>query len=97
MEAFGIQIYNGDTINEIVNTELIPLVKDHFQSVYEFLNKYNTFPFPLDDSVCITLLLSWEYFDLFHSCIGEIKQNNSENSITNLLSELKKIQEKKSD
>jgi len=92
MKVFGMHSYNGVTINNTINNELIPLVKDHFQLVYKTMNKYNKFPFPLDESVCMTLLLSWEYFYLFHLCIGEIKENKIENSITNLISELKKTE-----
>ena len=88
MQVFGIQVYNGEIINNIINKEIIPLVKDHFQPIYKTMTKHNEFPFPLDESVCITLLLAWEYFYLFHLCLGEIKENKITDSITNLISEL---------
>jgi len=90
MQVFDIKTYNGDIINDVINKEIIPCVKDHFEPIYTIMNKYNEFPFPLDKSMCITLLLSWEYFYLFHMCIGEIKDNKITDSITNLISELKK-------
>jgi hypothetical protein len=88
MQAFGIQTYNGEIINNVINKEMIPLVKDHFKPIYKTMNEYNKFPFPLDKSVCITLLFGWEYFYLFHLCLGEIKENKITDSITNLISEL---------
>jgi len=90
MQVFGIQTYNGEIINNVINKEIIPLGKNHFEPIYETMNKYNEFPFPLDKPVCITLLLGWEYFYLFHLCLGEIKENKVTDSITNLISELKK-------
>ncbi len=89
LQVFNITSYNGSSINNTINKELIPLIKHHFKLVYQIMNKYNQFPFPLEESVCITLLLAWEYFHLFHLCIGEIKDNKITNSITNLISELK--------
>ena len=56
----------------------------------ELMNKHNQLPIPLDDYTCIILLLAWEYFYLFHRCIGEIKTNNITDSITSLISEIKK-------
>jgi hypothetical protein len=90
MKVFNIELYDGNAINDIINKELIPLVKDYFQPVYETMNKHNRFPFPLDESLCMTLLLSWEYLYLFHPCIGEIKDGKISNTITTLISELKK-------
>jgi len=90
MKVFNIETYNGDKINDTINKELIPLAKDYFQPVYEIMNNNNRFPFPLDESVCITLLLSWEYLYLFHPCIGEIKEGKTTDTITTLISELKK-------
>ena len=88
MQAFDIQTYDSEVINNIINKELNPLLKDQFLIVYQTMNKHNQFPFTLEDSVCVTLLLSWEYFNLFHLCLGEIKENKITNSITNLISEL---------
>jgi len=90
MQVFDIQTYNGIIINDVINNELLPLIKDYFGLVYKTMNEYNKFPFALDESMCITLLLSWEYFHLFHLCIGEIKEKKITDSITNLISELKK-------
>jgi hypothetical protein len=90
MQVFGIQTYNGEIINNTINKEIIPLVKTHFEPIYKTMNEYNKFPFSLDESICMTLLLAWEYFHLFHLCLGEIKENKITDSITNLISELKK-------
>ena len=96
LDVFFLKEYDGDKINNTVNNIIKPLIKPHFKEVFEYMNKKNELPIPLDDYTCIILLLSWEYFYLFHRCIGEIKLNNVQNSITNLLSELKKNKEKKS-
>ena len=90
MKVFNIESYDGNAINDTINKELIPLVRDYFQPVYETMNKHNRFPFPLDESVCMTLLLSWEYFYLFHPCVGEIREKKITDTITTLISELKK-------
>ena len=61
------------------------------------MNEENELPIPLDEYTCIILLLAWEHFYLFHRCLGEIKTNKITDSITILISELKKTKEKKSD
>jgi len=88
MRVFNIQTYDGDIINDVINKEIIPMLKGHFEPIYKIMNDYNKFPFPLEIPICITLLLGWEYFYLFHLCIGEIKENKVTDSITNLISEL---------
>ena len=30
MQVFDIKTYNGDIINDVINKEIIPCVKDHF-------------------------------------------------------------------
>jgi len=96
LDVFFLKEYNGEKINSTVNKIIKPLIKPHFKAIFEYMNKENELPIPLDDYTCIILLLSWEYFYLFHRCIGEIKTNNITDSIRNLLSELKKTKEKKS-
>ena len=96
LDVFFLKEYEKNKINNTVNNIIKPLIKPHFKEVFEYMNKENELPIPLDDYTCIILLLSWEYFYLFHRCIGEIQINNIQNSITNLLSELKKTKEKKS-
>ena len=54
------------------------------------MNEENELPIPLDEYTCIILLLAWENFYLFHRCLGEIKTNKITDSITTLISELKK-------
>ena len=94
LDVFFLKEYNGEKINSTVNNIIKPLIKPHFKAIFEYMNKENELPIPLDDYTCIILLLSWEYFYLFHRCIGEIQLNNIQNSIRNLLSELKKTKEK---
>jgi hypothetical protein len=96
LEVFFLSKYDGEKINSSVNNIIKPLIKPYFKDVFELMNKENELPIALDDYTCIILLLSWEYFYLFHRCIGEIKRKDVKDSITNLLSELKKNKEKKS-
>ena len=72
LEAFRLKEYDFDKITSILDTEIIPIIKNHFDPIFKALNKYNRFPFSLDEKICCTILLSWEYFYLFHKCIGEI-------------------------
>ena len=90
LQAFSIKKYDDNIVNKEITDNIIPLVEPHFKSIYALMNEQNKFPFPLDDYVCIIFLLSWEYFYLFHRCLGEIKQNKITDSITNLICELKK-------
>ena len=90
LDVFFLNEYNGDKINLSVNNIIKPLINPHFKEVFELMNKHNNLPISLDDYTCIILLLAWEYFYLFHRCIGEIKTNNITDSITSLISEIKK-------
>jgi len=94
LQAFNIETYDEDVINSTIDLEIIPLVEDHFNPIYDTMNKYNQFPFPLDKLTCIKLLFSWEYFYLFHQCIGEIKREEIKDSIVNLLNVLNKTGKK---
>jgi len=88
LQVFNLKEYSDNAISEKIKY-IIPIIASRFGEIFEELQKMNKFPFPLDDHLCITLLLSWEYFHLFHKCIGEIKENKITDSITNLLNELK--------
>ena len=97
LDVFLLKEYNGDKINNTVNNIIKPLIHPHFEEVFKIMNEENELPIPLDEYTCIILLLAWEHFYLFHRCLGEIKTNKITDSITILISELKKTKEKKSD
>jgi len=97
LDVFFLKEYNGDKINDTVNNLIKPLIQPHFEGVFKIMNEQNELPIPLDEYTCIILLLAWENFYLFHRCLGEIKTNKITDSITTLISELKKTGEKKSD
>lgn len=90
LNAFHLEKYDNSVISNEIQNNILPLIEESFGEIFTMLNKHSTFPFPLDNQLCVTLLLSWEYFHLFHLCIGEIKENNVKNSITNLINEIKK-------
>jgi hypothetical protein len=88
LKAMNLEKYDSKNIQNIIKSEIISVIEPHFHEVFELLKKYNEFPFALDNEACVILLVSWEYFDLLHLCLGEIKENKVENSITNLITEL---------
>ena len=90
LDVFFLKEYNGDKINDTVNNLIKPLIQPHFEGVFKIMNERNELPIPLDEYTCIILLLAWENFYLFHRCLGEIKTNKITDSITTLISELKK-------
>ena len=88
LNVFHLEKYDNSVISTEIQNNILPLIEEHFKEIFAMLNKHSTFPFPLDNHLCVTILLSWEYFYLFHLCIGEIKENNVKNSITNLINEI---------
>lgn len=93
LEAFKLKEYDFNKITGVLDEEIMPLVKQYFDPVFESLNKHNRFPFALDKHICSTILLSWEYFYLFHNCVGEIYQKNNDKittSIKTLISAIEK-------
>ena len=88
LKAMNLEKYDNDVISNIIKTEILPLLEPHFLNVFTLIKTYSEFPVPLNNEMCLTLLFAWEYFDLLHLCIGEIKENKVENSITNLINEL---------
>ena len=89
LKVMNLDKYDNKDIQNIIKTEIIPVLEPHFHEVFELMKKYNEFPFALDNEACVILLFAWEYFDLLHLCLGEINKNNITNSITNLINELK--------
>lgn len=88
LQAFNLKEYDDDAISSVIDS-ILPIVVSSFGEIFDQQQKMNKLPFPLDNHLCIILLVSWEYFHLFHKCIGEIKENKITDSITNLLNELK--------
>ena len=90
LAVFNLEKYNDDFISNEIKNNILPLIEPHFKEIFSLLKTQISFPFELDNRLCVTLLLSWQFFDLFHVCIGEIKENNIQNSITELLNKIKK-------
>ena len=88
LKAMNLENYNNDDIFNVIKTEILPFVEPHFDEVFTLIKTYSEFPFSLNNEACVILLFAWEYFDLLHLCLGEIKENKVENSITNLINEL---------
>lgn len=88
LKAMNLENYNNDAISNIIKTEILPILEPHFDEVFTLIKTYSEFPVPLNNEMCLTLLFAWEYFDLLHLCLGEIKENKVKNSITNLINEL---------
>ena len=89
LKAMNLDKYDNKGIQNIIKTEIIPVLEPHFYEVFELMKKNNEYPFSLDNETCVILLFAWEYFDFLHLCLGEINKNNITNSITNLTNELK--------
>jgi hypothetical protein len=88
LKAMNLEKYDTDAISNIFKTEILPLLEPHFINVFSMIKNNFQLPVLLDNEMCLTLLFAWEYFDLLHLCLGEIKENKVENSITNLIAEL---------
>ena len=90
LAVFNLKKYDDDLISNEIKNSILPLIEPHFKEIFSLLKTQTPFPFELDNILCVTLLLSWQFFDLFHVCIGEIKENDIQNSIAELLNEIKK-------
>ena len=88
LKAMNLEKYDNENISNVIKTEILPLLEPHFINVFSMIKDNFQLPVPLNNEMCLTLLFAWEYFDLLHLCLGEIKENKVENSITNLIAEL---------
>ena len=90
LNTFNLGSYNYKTISDVVDNEIIPLIRPYFGEIYKLMRKNNKFLFNLDESKCVTILFSWAYYHLFYRCVVEIKKDEITDSITNLYAELLK-------
>ena len=89
LAVFNLKKYDDDVISNEIKNNILPLVEPHFKEIFSLLKIQTALPLELDNRLCVILLLSWQFFDLFHLCIGEIKENKIKNSIAQLLNEIK--------